>query len=89
MAKYLFKKIDEVRNDIIDCKITDIEKKGRVIYCEDKEGRMYAVDFTGQRGAVVNAFNTDKENLEILSIKFDALMQKLNIKDEEIQEFLE
>lgn len=89
MAKYLFKKIDDVRNDIIGSKIIDIEEKGRVIYCEDKEGRIYAIDFTGTDGAMVIAYNTDKEELESLGIKLNALMQKLNINNEELMEFME
>lgn len=89
MAKYLFKKIDEVRNDVIGLEVIDVEEKGQVMYLKNKEGRIYAIDFTGKDGAVVTAYSTDSERLEELQMKLDALLTKLDIDEEELYEFME
>lgn len=89
MAKYLFKSIDEVREDVIGLEVIDVEEKGQLMYLKDKEGRVYAIDFTGKDGAVVTAYSTDSERLEELQMKLDALLTKLDIDEEELYEFME
>ena len=84
MAKYLGKKIDEVRKDIIGLEVTDVEEKGRAIHLKDREGRSYTIDFTGKDGAIVHAHSTDSEELEFIRMKFDALLEKLNIEEEDL-----
>ncbi|TAH62232.1 MAG: hypothetical protein EWM50_05515 [Gottschalkiaceae bacterium] len=89
MAKYLFKKIDEVREDVIGLEVIDVEEKGQIMYLKDKKGRIYAIDFTGKDGAVVTAYSTDKEKLEELQMMFDALLVKLDIDEEELYKYME
>ena len=80
------KKIDEVREELIGLKVVDIEEKGRVIYLENGEGRVYSVDFTGDDGAFVLKHPTGKERFEDLETTFSLLLQKLDIDEEELWE---
>lgn len=84
MARYVFKPIDEVRNDVIGLKVIDVEPKGRVLHLEDSEGRIYSIDFTGENGAVVHAHSTNSEELEMIIYKFNLLLEKLGIDEEEL-----
>jgi len=87
-CKYAFKPIDEVGNDLIGLKITDIEEKGRAIYLEDSEGRTYTIDTTGKDGVIVHADATDKERIELLEQVVDALMQILDVTEDKIFEII-
>jgi len=69
-------------------KITDFYMEGKVIFLEDKEGRGYTIDCTGNEHAVLHIGYTDKESLEILSDKFNALLEVLDISEEDIDKVL-
>jgi len=89
MAKYLGKKIDEVREDIIGLEVIDVEEKGRAIHLKDKKGRTYTIDFTGKDGAVVSAHSTETEEFKYMGMKLNALLEKLGIEEEELWAFME
>ena len=86
-GKYFYKPLDEVKSDLIGLKITDVEDR-TVIHLEDAEGRGYTIDLTGDI-PVVHAHATLKERLELLEDFFSALLEKLNISEEELLELLE
>ena len=87
-SKYSRKPIDEARNDLIGTKVTDIEVKGQVIYLQNEEGRIFAIDNTGSNGAVVFAYAIDSEKLETLESLVNAIMTKLNIDEDELVNML-
>lgn len=81
--------IDEVRDSLIGLKVIDIEPKGRVIYLEDEDGRVWSIDFTGEDGAVVLKHYTEEERLENLETEFGLLLEKLNIDESDLWELYE
>lgn len=81
--------IDNVRDELIGLKVIDIESKGKAIHLENEEGRCYSIDFTGQEGAVVHKWSTEKETLNSKLILFDLLLEKLGIEESELWELYE
>jgi len=88
VARFLYKPIDEVRKELIGLKIVDIEPKGAVIHLQDKEGRRYTIDNTGENGAVVHAYATESERLNELEQMFEALLEKLGIEENDLWELI-
>lgn len=88
IGKYFYKPIDQVREDLIGTRITDIEPDGRIIYTQNEEGRTFAIDTTGKDGAVVNALTTETERLDDLIMKVDALVEKLGIDEDELYKLI-
>lgn len=88
-CKFSFKEIDEVREELIGLKITDIEEKGKVIYLEDAEGRPYTLDTTGTNGVLVHAGLTDKEKIEHLETLINGIIDALDIEEKVLEEICE
>ncbi len=86
-----FVNIDNARTELIGKKfeILDIEERGRALYLQDDKGRIYVIDNTGKNGARVCAQKTDNEELEELKMKFDALMRKFNVDEEDLFNYME
>jgi hypothetical protein len=81
--------VDEVRDRLIGLKVIDIEPKGRAIYLEDEDGRVYSIDYTeGNRGTVL-IHQTNEEKLECLETEFHLLLKKLNIDRSDLWELYE
>lgn len=83
------RKIDEVRDNLIGLKVIDIEPKGRVIYLEDEDGRVYSIDYTDGNSGVVLRHQTNEERLECLETEFQLLLKKLNIDESDLWKLYE
>jgi len=80
--------IDEIRDFIIGTEITDIEEEGRVIYVKDKTGRSYCLDTTSSEGVFAHANSTTDEELVNMKELFNALLEKLDIDEEELYKLI-
>jgi len=87
MIKNSYLNLDDVRDELIGkkFKIADIEAKGKAIYLEDQDGRLYIIDTTFKDEVKIIALDTDGEKLEKLEMKFDTLLRKLNIDEDELE----
>ncbi|MBP1925854.1 hypothetical protein J2Z76_001715 [Sedimentibacter acidaminivorans] len=88
MIKNTFVSLNGARNKLIGKKfeLIDIEESGKVLYLQDNEGRIYAIDSTGEGGARVCIQKTDSEELEELQMKFNTLVKMLNVDYDELED---
>jgi hypothetical protein len=83
ISKFTHKPIDEVRDILIGCKVIDIEEGGKAIYLENDNKEGFCIDTTGEE-IVASAFSTDQERIELMEEILSALLEKLNISEEDL-----
>jgi hypothetical protein len=87
VAKFTHKPIQEVQEYLIGCKVTEIDEEGRFIRLENEKGEAFYIDNTGKK-PVASALSTNRERLGLLEDFFSALLDKLDISEEELLDIL-
>lgn len=86
--KYVYKPIDDARDDLIGARIFDIESNGAAIFLADSKGRKFIIDTTGSE-KVVHALANDNEKIEQLTTIVECLLDKLGMSEDELLQMLE